>query len=132
MTIERFMVKGELEPVSHYCHSVRAGNLIWVSGVVGMRADGSIPDDTPAQFDIAMDALDACLRAAGGKPEHVVKVQVFLTDIAERASINPRRIDYFGENRPASTLVEVSALVDPRMKVEIECQAAIPDATQDN
>ena len=132
MTIERFMVKGELEPVSHYCHSVRAGNLIWVSGVVGMRADGSIPDDTVAQFDIAMDALDACLRAAGGKPEHVVKVQVFLTDIAERASINPRRIDYFGENRPASTLVEVSALVDPRMKVEIECQAAIPDVTQDN
>ena len=132
MTIERFMVKGELEPVSHYCHSVRAGNLIWVSGVVGMRADGSIPDDTVAQFDIAMDALDACLRAAGGKPEHVVKVQVFLTDIAERASINPRRIDYFGENRPASTLVEVSALVDPRMKVEIACQAAIPDITQDN
>ena len=132
MTIERFMVKGELEPVSHYCHSVRAGNLIWVSGVVGMRADGSIPDDTVAQFDIAMDALDACLRAAGGKPEHVVKVQVFLTDIAERTSINPRRIDYFGENRPASTLVEVSAFVDPRMKVEIECQAAIPDITQDN
>ena len=132
MTIERFMVDGELEPVSHYCHSVRAGNLIWVSGVGGMRADGSIPDDTVAQFDIAMDALDACLRAAGGKPEHVVKVQVFLTDIAERASINPRRIDYFGENRPASTLVEVSALVDPRMKVEIECQAAIPDITQDN
>ena len=132
MTIERFMVKGELEPVSHYCHSVRAGNLIWVSGVVGMRADGAIPNDTGAQFDIAMDALDACLRAAGGKPEHVVKVQVFLTDIAERTSINPRRIDYFGENRPASTLVEVSALVDPRMKVEIECQAAIPDITQDN
>ena len=132
MTIERFMVDGELEPVSHYCHSVRAGNLIWVSGVVGMRADGSIPDDTVAQFDIAMDALDACLRAAGGKPEHVGKVQVFLTDIAERTSINPRRIDYFGENRPASTLVEVSALVDPRMKVEIECQAAIPDVTQDN
>jgi len=132
MTIERFMVDGELEPVSHYCHSVRAGNLIWVSGVVGMRADGSIPDDTVTQFDIAMDALDACLRAAGGRPEHVVKVQVFLTDIAERASINPRRINYFGENRPASTLVEVSALVDPRMKVEIECQAVIPDVTQGN
>ena len=54
MTIERFMVDGQMAPVSHYCHSVRAGNLIWVSGVVGMRADGSIPDDTVAQFDIAM------------------------------------------------------------------------------
>ena len=130
--ISRVTIPDIMQPVSHYCHSVRAGNLIWVSGVVGMRADGSIPDDTVAQFDIAMDALDACLRAAGGKPEHVVKVQVFLTDIAERASINPRRIDYFGDHRPASTLVEVAALVDPRMKVEIECQAVIPDITQKN
>ena len=129
MTIERFMVDGQLAPVSHYCHSVRAGNLVWVSGVVGMRADGSIPVDTVAQFDIAMDAMDACLREAGGKPEHVVKVQVFMTDISERAAINPRRIEYFGEHLPASTLVEVSALVDSRMKVEIECQAVLPDAS---
>lgn len=127
MTIERFMVDGQMEPVSHYCHAVRAGNLIWVSGVVGMRADGTIPDGTVEQFDIAMDALDACLRAAGGKPEYVVKVQIFMTDISERAAINPRRVEYFGAHRPASTLVEVSALVDPRMTVEIECQAVVPD-----
>jgi hypothetical protein len=50
-----------------------------------------------------------------------------MTDISERADINPRRIAYFGEHRPASTLVEVSALVDPRVTVEIECQAVIPD-----
>ncbi len=127
MNIERFMVDGQMEPVSHYCHSVRAGNLIWVSGIVGMKADGFIPADTVAQFDIAMDAMDACLRAAGGLPEHVVKVQVFMTDISERASINPARVAYFGEHRPASTLVEVSALVEPRMTVEIECQAVVPD-----
>jgi enamine deaminase RidA (YjgF/YER057c/UK114 family) len=48
-----------------------------------------------------------------------------MTDISERAAINPRRIAYFGDNRPASTLVEVSALVDPRLKVEIECQAFV-------
>jgi 2-iminobutanoate/2-iminopropanoate deaminase len=125
MEIERFMVDGQLPPVSHYCHSVKAGNLIWVSGIVGMRADGSIPDDTVAQFNIALAAMDACLRAAGGKPEHIVKVQVFMTDITERAAINPARITYFGGHRPASTLVEVSGLVDPRMTVEIECQAVI-------
>lgn len=127
MEIKRLMVEGQMPPVSHYCHVVRAGNLIWVSGVVGMRADGTIPEDTVSQFDIAMDAMDACLRAAGGRPEHIVKVQVFMTDISERAAINPRRVDYFGEQRPASTLVEVSALVDPRMKVEIECQAVVPE-----
>ncbi len=123
--IQRIMVPGIMAPVSHYCHVVRAGNLVWVSGVVGMEADGHIPSDTVAQFDIAMDVMDKCLRAAGAGPEHVTKVQVFMTDISERAAINPRRIDYFGEHRPASTLVEVKGLVDPRMKVEIECQAVV-------
>lgn len=123
MPIERLMVPGQLEPVSHYCHVVRAGDWIWLSGMVGMRADGSIPDDTVEQFRIALDAIDTCLRAAGGKADQVVKVQVFMTDIAERAAINPIRQDYFGDHRPASTLVEVSALVDPRMKVEIEAVA---------
>ena len=125
MDIERFLVEGQMRPVSHYCHSVRAGELIWVSGVVGMTADGYIPEDTVAQFDIALDAMDACLRAAGGRPDTVTKVQVFLTDIADRALINPARVAYFGDHLPASTLVEVSALVDPRMKVEIECMGVV-------
>lgn len=123
--IQRFMVDGQMEPVNHYCHSVRAGDQIWVSGIVGMTADGVIPESTVDQFDIAIEAMDACLRAAGGLPQHVVKVQIFLTDISDRAAINPRRIEYFKEHRPASTLVEVSALVDQRMKVEIECQAVV-------
>lgn len=127
MKIERHLLDDQMAPVSHYCHSVRAGDLIWVSGIVGMRPDGTIPEDTVAQFDIALAAMDACLRAAGGRPDTVTKVQLFLTDISERAAINPARVAYFGEHRPASTLVEVSALVDPRMKVEIECMAVAAD-----
>jgi enamine deaminase RidA (YjgF/YER057c/UK114 family) len=112
-------------PVSHYCHVTRAGPLVWVAGVVGQAQDGSIPSDVVAQFDIAIAVMDKCLKAAGAGPEHVVKVQVFMTDITERPKINPRRIAYFGENLPASTLVEVKGLVDSRMKVEIECQAYV-------
>ena len=123
--IQRIMLPGVMEPVSHYCHVVRAGPIVWVSGIVGMTGDGKIPPDTASQFDIAMDVMDQCLKAAGAGPEHVTKVQVFMTDIKERPLINPRRIAYFGSNKPASTLVEVSALVDPRMKVEIECQAYV-------
>ena len=67
----------------------------------------------------------ACCARPGGEPHHVVKVQIFLTDIADRAKINPVRERYFGQHLPASTLVEVSALVDPRMKVEIEAVAVI-------
>jgi enamine deaminase RidA (YjgF/YER057c/UK114 family) len=125
--IRRLLLDDQPEPVSHYCHVVRAGNLIWVSGTVGMAADGSIPNGVVAQFDLAIRNLDACLKAAGGGPEHVVKVTVFLTDVDDRKRINPARQRYFGEHRPASTLVEVSALVLPELLVEIEAQAVLPD-----
>ncbi len=125
MPIKRLMVDGEPAPVSHYCHVVRAGDFVWLSGMVGMKADGTIPDDVVEQFRIAMDSIDHCLREAGGRPDHVVKVQVFMTDIDERPRINPIRQEYFGEHRPASTLVEVTKLIDPRLKVEIEAVAYI-------
>lgn len=124
-TIQRITLPELRAPVSHYCHVTRAGPHVWVSGIVGSRPDGSIPESTVEQFDVAMAALDKCLKAAGAGPEHVVKVQVFMTDITERPLINPRRIAYFGPHLPASTLVEVKGLVDPRMKVEIECQAFV-------
>ena len=123
--IERYLLAEEMEPVSHYCHAVKAGDRLWISGTVGVAADGSIPGDTVEQFQLAMDSLDRCLRAAGGRPEHIVKVTVLLTDIADRGRINPIRQAYFGDHRPASTLFEVSALVAPEMKVEIEAEAVI-------
>ncbi|MDP6352372.1 MAG: RidA family protein [Alphaproteobacteria bacterium] len=125
--IERFMVPGQHEPVSHYCHAVRAGDRIWISGTVGIAADGTIPTDTVAQFELAMANLDAVLRAAGGAPRDIVKVCVYLTDIEDRARINPIRQDYFGDHRPASTLVEISKLVLPELTVEIEAEAVISD-----
>ena len=125
MAIERLMLEGMREPVSHYCHGVRAGDRVWVSGMVGCTPDGHIPDDVVEQFRIALNAVDKVLRAVGGGPENVVKVQVFVTDMNDREKINPLRQDYFGEHRPASTLVEVSGLVDPRMKVEIEAEAVL-------
>ena len=125
MTIERLLLDDQMPPVSHYCHGVRAGDTVWVSGMVGCTPDGHIPEDVVEQFRIALDSVDAVLRALGGGARNVVKVQVFLTDIGDRARINPLREAYFGEHRPASTLLEVSALGDPRMKVEIEAQAVL-------
>ena len=123
--INRILIPDILQPVSHYCHAVEAHGIIWVSGLVGMNFDGTIPKNTKEQFDIAMKDLNTCLVAAGGTSSDVVKVRVFLTDINDRTIINPKRIEYFGEHKPASTLLEISALVDPRMKVEIEAEAVI-------
>ena len=123
--INRILIPDILQPVSHYCHAVEAHGIIWVSGLVGMNFDGTIQENTKEQFDIAMRDLNTCLMAAGGSSSDVVKVRVFLTDINDRTIINPKRIEYFGEHKPASTLLEISALVDPRMKVEIEAEAVI-------
>jgi 2-iminobutanoate/2-iminopropanoate deaminase len=126
--IQRLMVEGQAPPFSHYCHVVRAGELVWVSGAVGIDADGRVPANVVDQFKVAVQNIDQCLRAAGGGPEHVVKVNIYLTDISDRAAINPERIRYFGEHRPASTLVQVGALIAPELKVEIEVQAYISGA----
>ena len=123
--IQRIMLPEQMLPVSHYCHVVRAGDHVWISGMVGVDGQGNIPESTVEQFKLAMENIDGALRAAGGRPEHIVKVNVYLTDVNDRASINPIREAYFGEHRPASTLVEVSALVIPALKVEIEAQAVI-------
>jgi 2-iminobutanoate/2-iminopropanoate deaminase len=123
--IERMMVPGQATPFSHYCHVVRAGEHVWISGAVGVASDGHVPEDVGGQFQVALDNLDACLRAASGEVQDVVKVNIYLTNIADRSIINEYRVKYFGEHRPASTLVEVSALVLPSLKVEIEATAYI-------
>ena len=123
--INRHMVPGQPTPYSHYCHVVRGGQYVWVSGACGIDQDGSIPANTVDQFRLALKSIDTCLRHAGANAKQVVKVTIFMTDISERAAINPLRIDYFGEHRPASTLVEVSQLVDPAFKVEIEAVAYV-------
>ena len=90
-----------------------------------MFSDGTIPSDTRAQFDVAKSDLETCLQAVGSTRHDVVKVRIFMIDISERELINPKRIEFFGDHKPASSLVEVSALVDPRMKVEIEAEAIV-------
>ena len=124
-TIQRILLDDLPAPVSHYCHAVQANDRVWISGMVGIRNDGSVPEDVEEQFQIAMDCLDSALRAAGGRPEHIVKVQVFLTNVNDRVKINPIREAYFGLHRPASTLVEVSGLISPELKVEIEAEAVV-------
>ena len=123
--IQRLLLPNEMQPVSHYCHVTSAGNHVWVSGTVGVRPDGSIPNDVTEQFEIAINTVDRCLKAAGAEVHHVVKVTVMLTDIRDRAAINPIRESYFGDHLPASTLFEVSALVEPEMRVEIDVEAII-------
>jgi reactive intermediate/imine deaminase len=124
---EEIRVSGLAEPISHFTDAVRAGNLLFVSGFVPVDGEGRLVggDDVVAQVRQVFANLGAVLAAAGATFADVVKVTVYLTDIADRARINPVRQEVFGDTRPASTLVEVSALVVPGAKVEIDAVALV-------
>ena len=125
---EEIDAPGVADPISHYCDAVRAGGLVFVSGCPALDEDGALVggDDTIALCRQVLENLRRILAASGCTPADVVKVTVFLTDVDDRPLINPLRQDFFGSARPASTLVEVSRLPVPGMKVEIEAVAAVP------
>ncbi len=127
-TREEIRVEGASEPISHYTDAVRFGDLLFVSGIAPFDAEGNVvaEGDVVAQTRQVLQNLLDTLRTVGADMSDVLKVTVFLTDINDRAAINPVRQEFFGDTRPASTLVEVSALVDPKMLVEIEAIAGIP------
>jgi 2-iminobutanoate/2-iminopropanoate deaminase len=128
MTRREIDVPGQAAPISHYAHAVRAeGPLLFVSGVVPVDRDGRLVggDDIVDQARAVFANLAEVLAAGGAGLADVVKVTVFLTDIADRPGINPVRQEAFGAVRPASTLVEVSQLAIPGAKIEVEAVAVL-------
>ena len=124
---EEIRVPGQPVPISHYTDAVRAGDLLFVSGCVPVDADGRlVGGDVVAQARQVFANVGAILEAGGATFADVVKVTVYLIVIDDRARINPVREEVFGEARPASTLVEVSALAIPGAKLEVEAVALIP------
>ena len=124
---EEIRVAGQAEPISHYTDAVRVGDLVFVSGCVPVDADGRLVggDDVVEQARQTFANVGAVLAAAGSSFADVAKVTVFLTDVDDRAKINPVRQEVFGESRPASTLVEVSRLAIPGAKIEVEAVAVV-------
>lgn len=117
------------EPISHYTDAVRVGNLLFVSGCIGVGPDGQVvSDDVVEQTRQLFENMGQILNAGGTSFSEVLKVTVFLTDVDDRVKINPVRREFFGDARPASTLVQVSRLARPQAKVEVESVAFVPDA----
>lgn len=115
--------------ISHYTEAVRFGQLLYVSGIVAWDGDGKViaPNDAVGQTRKIFEILSEIFDEAGCGFDDVLKVNFYLTDIDDRPRINPIREEYFGETRPASTLVQVAALVYPELCVEMECVVGIPD-----
>ena len=115
------------EPISHYTDAVRAGNLLFVSGIVPTDAAGALVggEDVVEQARCVFAKLGRVLERGGASFADVVKVTVFLTDVDDRPLINPVRREVFGSVRPASTLVEIARLAVPGAKIEVEAVAVV-------
>jgi enamine deaminase RidA (YjgF/YER057c/UK114 family) len=127
MPNETVVAPGGPAPAPHYSPAVLATGTrtLSISGQIANAEDGSVVggDDAYEQARECLRKIDELLAAAGAAKTDVVRVGVFLTDIGDRADVTKARLEYFGDHRPAATLVEITALVSPELKVEIEATA---------
>jgi 2-iminobutanoate/2-iminopropanoate deaminase len=119
---QEYRVDGLNEPISHYTDAVRWGDQLYISGVAPLDAQGRLvgEDSVAAQARQVFLNMKKVLEAAGAGFGDILKVTVYLTDVLDRAAINPVRQEFFGAARPASTLIGVAALAVPGMRIEIE------------
>jgi enamine deaminase RidA (YjgF/YER057c/UK114 family) len=124
---ERVLVSsgGPWEASIGYARAVRVGPWVWVSGTTAALLDGTAVggDDAGAQTREAIRRIASALREAGAGLDHVVRTRMFVTDISRWEEVGRAHGDAFGDVRPATTMVEVRALISPALLVEIEADA---------
>ena len=115
------------EKLYGYSRAVRVGNTVHVAGTTAVDASGAVvgPGDPYAQARFVYEKIAKALAEAGASLRDVVRVRTFVTDISWWTEVGRAQGEVFADIRPAATLVQVSALVDPELLVEIEVEAAI-------
>ena len=115
------------EPVVGYSRAVRVGPHVHVAGTTAVDASGALvgPGDAYAQTAFILQKIGRALEEAGASFSHVIRTRMFVTDISRFEEYGRAHGEVFGSIRPASTMVEVKALVDPQMLIEIEAEAYV-------
>jgi enamine deaminase RidA (YjgF/YER057c/UK114 family) len=108
-----------------FSRAIRIGNRVLVSGTAPIWPDGTCASDAASQTRRCLEIILAALADAGAGPRDVVRTRMYITDAANSDDIGAAHGEVFGDVRPASTMVVVSGLLDPRWLVEIEAEAMI-------
>lgn len=111
------------EPVVGYSRAVRAGELIAVTGTMGVHADGGFPPTAVEQARQALRIIVSAVRALGARTEDILRTRIYVTDISQWEAIGRVHAEVLGHVRPATTMVQVSRLADDRALLEIEADA---------
>jgi enamine deaminase RidA (YjgF/YER057c/UK114 family) len=129
MTERRRISSGSpFEPVIGFSRAVRVGDRVLVSGTAPILPDGEVDPDPGEQMARCLEIVSAALAEAGADWADVVRTRTYLIDAADWEAVGARLGAVFGEVRPASTMIVVAGLLDPRWKVEFEAEAMLdPD-----
>jgi enamine deaminase RidA (YjgF/YER057c/UK114 family) len=114
------------EPIMGYSRAVRAGNVIAVTGCVGVNADGTYSKSVGEQTARSLAIIRAAIESLGGKIEHVIRTRMFVTDVSKWEDVARIHGEVFKDIRPATTIVEVARLIDADAQIEIEADAIVP------
>ena len=114
------------EPKLGYSRAVRSGNVIAVTGCVGVNADGTYTPSVEAQTRRALAIIQAAVEALGGKLENIIRTRMFVTDVTQWEQVAKAHGEVFAEIRPATTIVQVARLIDADALIEIEADAIVP------
>lgn len=127
--------EGVYPPTAAFSQAIRVsgGDLVFLSGIIGMREDGSMPETAPEQIELAFENLAKVMDAAGGTLADIVKVNVFVRDDFRlvRDELRSIRARYFTRDFPVSTLVQVAGFAGPDYLFEIEAIAVLPERDAD-
>ena len=115
------------EAAHGYARALRVGNLVYVSGTVAADEDGAVvgPNDPYAQTTYIIQKIERALGEAGASLSDVVRTRLYVADISRWQEVSRAHATFFGDVRPASTMVEVSALIAPDFLIEIEVDAVV-------